>query len=73
MRINKRENDAVMNASVTSEGIRKGPLQDQWKKVIKTKPAVPAQDILSPHCLLLKYTLGILQGVLDFGEVGAVY
>lgn len=68
MRISRRENDAVMNASGTSEYIWKGPDQDQWEKI--TKPEVSA-----PHILTLRYLPppGILQAVLKSVAVAAVY
>lgn len=68
MGINKRENDAVMNASAISECIWKGPAQDQREKI--TKPEVSA-----PHLFTLCYLppLGILQAVLKSVAVAAVY
>lgn len=68
MRINQRENDAVMNASATSECIWKGPAQDQWEKIIK--PEVSAEHIVI-QCYLP--ALGILQAVLKFVAGVAVY
>lgn len=68
MRINKKENDAVVNASLTSECIWKGPAQDQSEKIIK--PEVSAQHILT---LCYLPPLGILQAVLKSVAVVVVY
>lgn len=67
MRINRRENDAVMNASVISECIWKGPAQDQLEKI--------KSEVSAPHILALSYLpfLGILQAVLRFVALAAVY